>query len=219
MATGDGGGFGDPGENAQDRRSLLGKLLRIDPTPRKRRRGHGVPHSNPYVKDPGKDEIYARGLRNPWRFSFDANHIVIADVGQDRREEIDYETVQGARAANFGWDAFEGSVRFGSPDASRPPKRHTRPIAEYGHGGANCSITGGYVVRDPELAALEGRYVYGDLCSGEIRSLVPELDGARDDRRLAVPAQPGLATFGEDAEGRVYYASASSGRVFVLREG
>ena len=216
MATGDGGGFGDPSENAQDKRSLLGKLLRIDPTPRKRRRGHGVPRSNPYVDRAGKDEVYARGLRNPWRFSFDGNRIVIADVGQDRREEIDYETIEGARGANFGWDAFEGSSRFRSSDASRPPKRHARPIAEYGHGGGRCSITGGYVVRDPELPALRGRYVYGDLCTGEIRSLVPKLDGARDDRRVAVPAEPGLATFGEDASGRVYYASASSGRVFVL---
>ena len=181
-----------------------------------RRRGHGVPRSNPYVKKKGRNEIYARGLRNPWRFSFDRNRIVIADVGQDRREEIDYETLDGARGANFGWDAFEGSRRFRSPEASRPPKRHARPIAEYSHGGGRCSITGGYVVRDPELPALRGRYVYGDLCTGEIRSLVPELDGGRDDRRVAVPAQPGLSTFGEDASGRVYYASASSGRVFVL---
>jgi hypothetical protein len=216
MATGDGGSFGDPSENAQSKGSLLGKLLRIDPTPGKRRRGHGVPRSNPYVNGKGENEIYARGLRNPWRFSFDGNRIVIADVGQDRREEIDYETIDGARGANFGWDAFEGSSRYRSPDASRPPKRHSRPIAEYGHGGGRCSITGGYVVRDPSLPALRGRYVYGDLCSGEIRSLVPELDGGRDDRRVAVPPQPGLATFGEDAAGRVYYASASSGRVFML---
>jgi hypothetical protein len=216
MATGDGGSFGDPSDNAQSKGSLLGKLLRIDPTPGKRRRGHGVPRSNPYVNGKGENELYARGLRNPWRFSFDGNRIVIADVGQDRREEIDYETIDGARGANFGWDAFEGSSRYRSPDASRPPKRHSRPIAEYGHGGGRCSITGGYVVRDPSLPALRGRYVYGDLCSGEIRSLVPELDGGRDDRRVAVPAQPGLATFGEDAAGRVYYASASSGRVFML---
>jgi glucose/arabinose dehydrogenase len=214
--TGDGGGAGDPRENAQDKGSLLGKLLRIDPTPRNRRRGHGVPRSNPYVKGKGRNEIYARGLRNPWRFSFDGNRIVIGDVGQDRREEIDYETIDGARGANFGWDAFEGSSRYRSAEASRPPKRHSRPIAEYGHGGGRCSITGGYVVRDPRVPALRGRYVYGDLCTGEIRSLVPELDGGRDDRRVAVPAQPGLATFGEDAAGRVYYASASSGRVFMF---
>jgi len=218
MATGDGGGAGDPDENAQSKGSLLGKLLRIDPTPRKGGPGHGVPMSNPYVKRKGKNEIYARGLRNPWRFSFDGNRIVIGDVGQDRREEIDYDTVDGARGANFGWDAFEGSVRFKSSDASRPPKRHIRPIAEYGHGGANCAITGGYVVDDPELPALRSRYVYGDLCSGEIRSLVPELGGARDDRRVGVPAEPGLVTFGEDAEGRIYYASATSGGVFRLAQ-
>jgi glucose/arabinose dehydrogenase len=218
LATGDGGGFGDPGENAQAKGSLLGKLLRIDPVPRRGGPGHGVPGTNPYVRGKGRNEIYARGLRNPWRFSFDGNRIVIADVGQDRREEIDYETLDGARGANFGWDAYEGSARFRSPEASRPPKRHVRPIAEYGHGGANCSITGGYVVHDPALPALRGRYVYGDLCSGEIRSLVPELGGARDDRRVGVPAAPGLATFGEDARGRIYYASANSGRVFRLAQ-
>ena len=215
LGTGDGGGFGDPSENAQSKASLLGKLLRIDPVPKGGGPGHGAPASNPFAKGKGKREIYARGLRNPWRFSFDGNHIVIADVGQDRREEIDYETLGGARGANFGWDAFEGSARFRSPDASRPPKRHVRPIAQYGHEGGRCSITGGYVVRDPELPSLQGRYVYGDLCTGEIRSLIPALDGARDDRELGL-SEPGLTTFGEDAAGHVYFASASSGRVFRL---
>jgi glucose/arabinose dehydrogenase len=215
IGTGDGGGFGDPSENAQSKGSLLGKLLRIDPIPRGGGPGHGVPASNPYAKGKGKGEIYARGLRNPWRFSFDGNRIVIGDVGQDRREEIDYETVREARGANFGWDAFEGSGRFRSPDASRPPKRHARPIAQYGHQGGRCSITGGYVVRDPELPSLRGRYVYGDLCTGEIRSLVPELGGARDDSTLGL-SEPGLTTFGVDAAGHVYYASADSGKVFRL---
>jgi glucose/arabinose dehydrogenase len=215
IGTGDGGGFGDPSENAQSKGSLLGKLLRIDPIPRGGGPGHGVPASNPYAKGKGRGEIYARGLRNPWRFSFDGHRIVIADVGQDRREEIDYETVRGTRGANFGWDAFEGSARFRSPDASRPPKRHTRPIAQYGHDGGRCAITGGYVVSDPELPSLRGRYVYGDLCTGEIRSLVPELGGARDDRSLRL-SEPGLTTFGVDAAGHVYYASADSGSVFRL---
>jgi glucose/arabinose dehydrogenase len=214
LATGDGGGFGDPGENAQSRGSLLGKLLRIDPRTKGGGPGHRVPRSNPYVKGKGKDEIYARGLRNPWRFSFDGNHVVIGDVGQDRREEIDYETLKGARGANFGWDAFEGSDRFNSPEASRPPKRHDRPIAEYGHGGGNCSITGGYVVRDPRLASLRGRYVYGDLCSGEIRSLIPGLGGGRGDRRVDVTAHPSLTTFGEDTAGRIYFAAGR--RVYRL---
>ena len=215
IGTGDGGGAGDPSDNAQSKRSLLGKLLRIDPLPGDGGPGHRVPGTNPYAMRKGDDEIYARGLRNPWRFSFDGNHLVIADVGQDRFEEIDYETVQGARGANFGWDAFEGSARFRSPDASRPPKRHARPIAQYGHGGANCSITGGYVVRDPELPLLQGRYVYGDLCGGEIRSLIPELGGARDDAPVGL-REPGLVSFGEDSAGRVYFASASTGRVFRI---
>jgi Glucose / Sorbosone dehydrogenase len=215
LATGDGGGFGDPRENAQSKGSLLGKLLRIDPVTRDGGPGHRVPNSNPYAERKGKDEIYARGLRNPWRFSFDGNHVVIADVGQDRFEEIDYETVQGAHGANFGWDAFEGNARFRSPGASRPPKRHTRPIAQYGHGGGNCSITGGYVVRDPQLVSLQGRYVYGDLCTGQIRSLIPQPGGARDDGSLGL-RERGLTTFGEDAAGRLYYGSSITGRVFRI---
>jgi glucose/arabinose dehydrogenase len=215
IGTGDGGGFADPPENAQARGSLLGKLLRIDPVPRDGGPGHGVPSSNPYVQGKGEDEIYARGLRNPWRFAFDGNRIVIADVGQDFREEIDYESLDGARGANFGWDAFEGSARLRAPDASRPPKHHDRPIAQYGHQGARCSITGGYVLRDPKLPSLKGRYVYGDLCTGRIRSLIPELDGARDDRSLGL-REPGLTTFGEDAAGHVYFASVQTGKVFRL---
>jgi glucose/arabinose dehydrogenase len=217
IGTGDGGGFGDPAENAQSRNSLLGKLLRIDPSGGKR---YGVPKSNPFVGRKGRDEIYARGLRNPWRFSFDrgSKHIVIGDVGQDRREEVDYETLKGARGANFGWDAFEGFARFQSPDASKPPKRHDRPIEDYSLSGGNCAITGGYVVRDPSLPSLEGRYVYADFCGGVIRSLIPKLDGGRDDNPLG-PEEPSISSFGEDAAGRVYVASLSTGRVSVLAPG
>jgi glucose/arabinose dehydrogenase len=217
IGTGDGGSFGDPAENAQSRNSLLGKLLRIDPSRGKR---YGVPKGNPYVGRKGKDEIYSRGLRNPWRFSFDraSNRIVIGDVGQDRREEIDYETLKGARGANFGWDAFEGFARFQSPDASKPPKQHERPIEDYSIAGGNCAITGGYVVRDPSLPALEGRYVYADFCGGVIRSLIPKLGSGRDDKPLG-PEESSISSFGEDAAGHVYVASLSTGRVSMLAPG
>jgi glucose/arabinose dehydrogenase len=216
IGTGDGGSSGDPAENAQDRNSLLGKLLRIDPAAGKR---YGVPKSNPYVGRKGKDEIYARGLRNPWRFSFDraSKHIVIGDVGQDRREEIDYETLKGARGANFGWDAFEGFARY-RIDASKPPKRHDKPIEDYPLTGGNCAITGGYVVHDPSLPSLEGRYVYADFCGGVIRSLIPKLGGARDDNPLG-PREESISSFGEDAAGHVYVASLSTGRVSMLAPG
>ena len=146
FGTGDGGGGGDPKENAQNKDSLLGKLLRIDP-----RRRHGkpytVPSSNPFVGRPGRDEIYSYGLRNPYRFSFDrrGGHLVIGDVGQERWEEIDYLTRKAANGANFGWDAYEGRA----PYEVRPIGAHVDPIQVYSHAGGNCSVTGGYVYRGP----------------------------------------------------------------------
>ena len=149
IGSGDGGGGGDPDDSAQDTSSLLGKILRIDPRP-----GGGDPYSspgsNPFVGDPGRDEIYALGLRNPFRFSFDlvspkGPHIVIGDVGQDRFEEIDYETVAGARGANFGWNDFEGNAAFGGANPPAP-SRHDRPIKVYSLGGGACALIGGYVV-------------------------------------------------------------------------
>jgi glucose/arabinose dehydrogenase len=216
VGTGDGGGFGDPAENAQDRKSLLGKILRIDPTGGDR---YAIPDGNPFKKGKGRDEIYALGLRNPWRFSFDreTGDIVIGDVGQDRREEIDYETAKSLRGANFGWDAFEGFRRYRSPDASNPPKKHEKPIEDYPTSGGNCAVTGGYVVRDPELGALMGRYVYADHCMGEIRSLIPSPRGARDDGPLGI-SEPRIASFGEDAAGHVYVVSLA-GRVSRLAPG
>jgi glucose/arabinose dehydrogenase len=197
IGTGDGGSFGDPSENAQDGGSLLGKLLRIDPDAKQRRR----------------KAVFAKGLRNPWRFSFDreTGNLVIGDVGQDAREEIDYETLKSARGANFGWDAFEGFTRFKSPDASPPPKRHDRPIHDYPTAGGNCAITGGYVVRDPNLPSLFGRYLYADFCAGEIRSLIPEIGGGRDDKPVGLGRLEQLSSFGEDAAGQVYAASLNGG--------
>jgi glucose/arabinose dehydrogenase len=214
LGTGDGGSFGDPRERAQDKGSLLGKILRIDPVTGGKHH-YRIPDANPYVKRRGRDEIFARGLRNPWRFSFDRKgRIVIGDVGQDAREEIDYETKRGANGANFGWDAFEGFRRY-HPDASRRPKHHRKPIFDYGHGNGNCSISGGYVVRDPTLPSLLGRYVYADFCRGQVRSLIPRLHRGRDDKALDVDRKPQLSSFGEDAAGHVYLASLS-GDVFRL---
>jgi glucose/arabinose dehydrogenase len=217
IGTGDGGGAGDPRESAQNRGRLLGKLLRIDPSGGD---PYSIPDGNPYVGRKGSDEIYALGLRNPWRFSFDraTGNIAIGDVGQDRREEIDYETPQSLRGANFGWDAFEGFGRFKSPDASKPPRKSEKPIEDYRTGGANCAITGGYVVRDPELPTLFGHYLYADHCAGELRSLIPEVGGGHDDRALGL-SEPTISSFGEDAAGHVYVASLSSGRVSRLVAG
>ena len=174
-----------------------------------------VPADNPFVGTAGaRGEVWAYGLRNPWRFSFDrvTGDLTISDVGQDAVEEIDFAPAGTGAGANYGWSCFEGSLRFN--DCAAPG--HVPPAFEYSSAGteARCSITGGYVVRDPSLPALAGRYVYGDFCTGELRTadLAAGTDRALN---LVVPA---LSSFGEDAAGRVYAASLG-GPVFRLRAG
>jgi glucose/arabinose dehydrogenase len=212
FATGDGGSAGDPPNNAQNKDVLLGKLLRIDPRPSPGR-PYSVPSSNPFVGRPGRDEIYGYGLRNPFRFSFDPTgagqpRIAIADVGQGRFEELDYTTVAAASGANFGWDAFEGFSKYEEANGGTPdPGGTVKPIFAYSHRrGGSCSIIGGYVVRDPHLPGLRGRYVYADLCEGRLRSLVPHLKRAGDDRLLG-PRVASPSSFGEDDRHRLYVAS------------
>jgi glucose/arabinose dehydrogenase len=217
LGTGDGGSGGDPPNNAQDTESLLGKLLRIDPRP-SGGRPYSVPPDNPFVGRPGRDEIYSYGLRNPFRFSFDTvtagrPRIAIADVGQDRFEELDYTTVAAASGANFGWDALEGFAPYTEENSGTPePGGTTKPILAYSHSrdGGSCSIIGGYVVRDPRLPSLRGRYVYSDYCSGQLHSLAPHLRGAGKDHRLGL-AVPSPTSFGEDGRGRVYVCSQEGG--------
>ncbi len=212
FGTGDGGSGGDPPNNAQNRDSLLGKLLRIDPRP-----SHGSPYSipadNPFVGKPGRDEIYSYGLRNPFRFSFDTAsgeqpRIAIGDVGQNRIEELDYTTVDGARGANFGWDAFEGFSPYREENSGTPdPGGTVKPIFTYPHSrGGSCSIIGGYVVADPRLASLRGRYVYADLCEGQLRSLAPDLPRASGDHELGLAVST-PSSFGEDDQHRIYVCS------------
>ncbi len=214
LGTGDGGAGGDPPNNAQNPDSLLGKLLRIDPRP-SGGRPYSVPSSNPFVGRPGRDEIYSYGLRNPYRFSFDTTtepgqpRIAIADVGQNRFEELDYTTVGAAAGANFGWDAFEGFSPYTEADGNTPdPGGTVKPIMAYDRGrdGGSCTIVGGYVSRDRRLPSLRGRYVYADLCAGKLRSLVPHLSRAAHDRRLGLTVDT-PSTFGEDGRGRLYVAS------------
>jgi glucose/arabinose dehydrogenase len=212
---GDGGGGGDPDRNAQDLGELLGKLIRIDPKPGG---GYRVPRDNPFVGRSGaRGEIFAYGLRNPYRFSFDraTGALTIGDVGQDEVEEIDYLPVApGARrprgGANFGWPVFEGNSRHGSGDAPG----HVQPVVERTHDQGSCSITGGYVLRNRSYGELRGSYVYGDLCDSALRVARLRAGGARGDRALG-PKAPQVVSFGEDARGRVYAVSLSGG-VFRL---
>jgi glucose/arabinose dehydrogenase len=217
FGTGDGGSGGDPPNNAQNKDVLLGKLLRIDPRAADDK-PYTVPASNPFVGKPGRDEIYSYGLRNPFRFSFDATHgqprIAIGDVGQNRFEELDYTTVGRASGANFGWDALEGFGKYTEENSGTPdPGGTVKPIFAYGR-SRGCTIIGGYVVRDPRLGGLRGRYVYADLCEGQLRSLVPHLKRASGDRKLGLQVQS-PSSFGEDQRHRLYVASLG-GPVFRL---
>jgi len=212
IGTGDGGLAGDPERNGQDLGSLLGKILRIDPAA-SGDKPYGIPDDNPFVSRAGaRGEIYSYGLRNPWRFSFDreTGALAIGDVGQDALEEIDYVAAGEGAGANFGWSAFEGTDRF-NQDQEAPDA--VRPVLTYGREGG-CSVTGGYVVRDPELTSLQGRYIYGDFCAGELRSFVPAEGGARGDRALGLTV-PQLSSFAEDNQGRIY-ATSLNGPVFRL---
>ena len=212
LATGDGGSGGDPPNNAQNENVLLGKLLRIDPRP-SGGRPYSVPASNPFVGRSGRDEIYSYGLRNPFRFSFDTvtagrPRIAIGDVGQGKFEELDYTTVGRASGANFGWDAFEGFAPYTEANGDTPdPGGTVKPIFAYSHDrGGSCTIIGGYVVGDRRLRSLYKRYVYADLCEGKLRSLVPHLKRASDDRPLGLSVGS-PSSFGEDRRGRIYVCS------------
>ena len=214
LGTGDGGSAGDPRGNAQNRNSLLGKLLRIEP---RRNGGYSTPSSNPFDGGDGQDEIYSLGLRNPYRFSFDrkTDDLLIGDVGQNEWEEIDHVGFEAARGANFGWDLFEGTHVFDGD--GNPPANYKPPIHEYSLDGGNCAVTGGYVVRDRRLGSLAGRYLYADFCGGEIRSLDPYAANPS-----ATDASTGLrldspSSFGEGAGGRIYVASLGGGVFRIAR--
>jgi glucose/arabinose dehydrogenase len=207
VGTGDGGSAGDPPGNAQNPEALLGKLLRLDPG---RRHGYRSPSSNPFADGDGRDEIYALGLRNPYRFTFDrqTGDLWIGDVGQYEWEEVDHVTAEQARGANFGWDRFEGNHEF-EGDLTDPPPNYRPPVLEYPSSGPNCAVTGGYVSRDPAVPALLGRYVYADFCAGELRSM----DAAAGDPG-ATDAPVGIdvgapSGFGEGRRGELYVTSLS----------
>jgi glucose/arabinose dehydrogenase len=212
---GDGGGSGDPDRNAQDLGTMLGKLIRIDP---KRNGGYRIPPDNPFRGRRGAlEEIFAYGLRNPYRFSFDrrTGDLTIGDVGQNAVEEIDF--LAASRRAkrprggvDFGWSVFEGRRRFRE---GRAPG-HVPPVIQRLHSDGSCSITGGYVIRDRRMGALRGSYVYGDLCDSRLRIARIGPRRARRDRRLGASVDQ-LVSFGEDARGRVYAVSLSGG-VFRL---
>jgi hypothetical protein len=232
IGTGDGGGGGDPGNNAQNVNSLLGKMLRIDVSgdafPADANRDYLIPPGNPFAGGGGAPEIWALGLRNPFRASFDpvTGHLFIGDVGQNAIEEID-RMAPADGGANFGWRIFEGTQPFNGAD----PGGLTPPVAEYGHGGGPLqgdSITGGHVYRG-SVDALQGHYVFADFISGNVWSipeaeLVPgaTLPASEFTQRTAEFAPDfgsidSIAAFGVDAAGELYLVDLD-GDVFVINE-
>jgi glucose/arabinose dehydrogenase len=212
VGFGDGGGGGDlhgPRGNGQRLSTLLGKILRIDPRP-SGGRPYGIPDGNPFVGRSGvRPEIWAYGVRNPWRFAFDrrTGDLIVADVGQGEVEEV---TIVREPGANLGWRPFEGN-RVYTPGESAPG--HVRPVIERFHDDGNCSITGGVVVRDRRLR-LRGRYLFGDYCTGVVESARLRDGDAQRVRRTRFRV-PQLSSFGEDARGRAYVVS-SNGPVYRL---
>jgi uncharacterized repeat protein (TIGR03806 family) len=209
LGFGDGGGGGDPWRNGQDKTTLLGALLRIDPNggvP------YGIPPDNPFVGEGGgvREEIWAFGLRNPWRFSFDRHtgELWLGDVGQSAREEIDF-VVKGG---NYGWNVYEGSLPFDNPN-NLPPEAFQRPVVDHGRAEAG-SITGGYVYRGSALAELRGAYVYGDFVTGRIWALVANQGKLVSNTQIAT--LPALSSFGEDEAGELYALSYGAGTIWRL---
>jgi glucose/arabinose dehydrogenase len=214
IGLGDGGSGGDPEGNGQNRNVLLGKILRIDVNgPRVSTRAYAIPDTNPFAASgvapgDGLPEIWAYGLRNPWRFSFDrgSGDLYIGDVGQGSWEEIDHQPADSRGGENYGWDIYEGT--HCSTDCASISV--DLPVAEYAH-DPGCSVTGGYVYRGTRQQAMLGTYLFGDYCSGTIWTL-PEA-GALTPRPLT---ETGLriSSFGESEDGEVYVVDLSAGGLY-----
>jgi glucose/arabinose dehydrogenase len=217
IGTGDGGSGGDPHGNAQNRHSLLGKILRIAPNVTSSSPRYRIPSTNPWATSTTiRHEIWAYGVRNPWRFSFDrlTGDLWIADVGQDRYEEVNrsLRSARGGRGANFGWNHYEGYACYKSPCTS---SGKTFPITTYKHGANGCAVVGGYVYRGSRYPALAGRYLFGDYCSGRIWSL-SATGGNRQKPVLLRDSTQLISAFGQDEAGELYLASYGSGRIYKI---
>jgi len=218
IGMGDGGGSGDPDGNGQKLSTRHGALLRIDPLdpdgagPRRYR----IPPGNPRVGKPGQNSLWAWGLRNPWRFSFDRNNgnLWIGDVGQGAREEIDRSRSNAAgraagKARNYGWKRCEGKRQY--PNTAAACTFGTRPVHDYAHGAGRCSVTGGHVHRGPDKKAWRGLYVGGDFCG---RLFVLNVNGKV---KLSKTTSRRISSFGEDAQGRIFATDLSNGSIYRVR--
>jgi glucose/arabinose dehydrogenase len=213
IGLGDGGSGGDPNGNGQSLSTLLGKMLRISPRPAGGE-PYRIPSDNPFVGQEGpRPEIWAYGLRNPWRYSFDreTGDLWIGDVGQNAWEEVDVEPAGSPGGLNYGWDLFEGSHRF---EGGSEEDDAVAPVYEYATGDGTCAVTGGYVYRGRDIAQLVGAYVFADFCRGRLEALRLRRSRVQGRDELG-PTVANLASFGEDADGELYVLSLS-GPVFRL---
>lgn len=212
IGLGDGGSGGDPGNRAQDLTTLLGKILRINVDGQST---YSIPANNPFVANPSvRPEIWAYGLRNPWRFSFDrlTGDLLIADVGQDKWEEVDVQPASSTGGENYGWRLMEGKYCY-NPAVNCNPGGLVMPVFEYNH-AAGCAIIGGYAYRGSNIPALAGSYLYGDFCSGQIWGATQTGGVWQSTQLLASPYS--ITTFGEDQNGELYFADFSGQGIFKI---
>jgi len=215
IGLGDGGSQRDPQNNGQSLETLLGKILRIDPRP-SGDRPYTVPPDNPFVERPGaRPEIFAFGLRNPWRFSWDrqTGDLWIADVGEASWEEIDFLPAGRTSGANLGWSLMDSRHEL----KGKNPEGAILPIHEYDHDDGSCSVTGGYAYRGNRIPALRGAYVFADYCTGVVRALVQRAGKVVDERTLDVGGRMLIQSFGEDAAGELYLLSTTG--IFRFEKG
>lgn len=212
-SLGDGGSAGDPGNNAQNLNSLLGKILRLDINTD---RPYVVPADNPFVGREGvRPEIWAYGLRNPWRISFDAKTggLYIADVGQGDLEEVDFQSADSKGGENYGWRCLEGTSDY-NLEGCTGVNTYTPPVVEYSHDDGRCSITGGYVYRGSDQLALEGKYFYSDFCGKQLYYTEQKDSSWQQD--LAIKTDFAISTFGVDSSGELYVADYNSGNIYRI---
>lgn len=216
IGMGDGGSEGDPDNRSQSLNLLLGKILRIDvdfASP------YAVPVTNPFFSTPGaRREIWASGLRNPWRFSFDraTGDLWIGDVGQDKYEEIDWQRASSRGGENYGWRLMEGFHCY-NPSSGCPTFGLTLPVLEYTHDNDNCAVIGGYRYRGQRYERMSGIYFYGDYCTGLIWGATPQPDGSVT-TQLLLRTTMQISGFGEDASGELYVSDIKGGAVYQLTD-
>ena len=212
---GDGGSGGDPENRSQDKSTLFGKILRLDVD---KGDPYAIPASNPFAKETGsRPEIWAYGLRNPWRVSFDkkTGDLYIADVGQGKTEEIDVQKASSKGGENYGWRCYEGDQPYNA-DGCKSADNYVAPVLEYAHEQGRCSVTGGYVYRGSRYRALQGKYFYSDFCTGQL-FFASETRGKWASTEAAkTPYQ--ISTFGEAGDGELYLADYKTGSIYHVRD-